>query len=168
MIFGDGRSPKSKYWVEESQEILKLLKDNLQVIENQQNQYANRHREERTFQVNDLVYLRLQPYKQTSLKKNGAEKLKPRYYGPYKIVQKIGEVAYELELPEGSKIHNVFHVSCLKINIGKKIVTSEILPPLDDGGHLTLVLENILEDKGKEIEKQNYKRILSTMEGSTK
>ena len=69
-------------------------------------------------QVDDLVYLRLHPYKQTSLKNNGPEKIKPRYYGPYKVIQKIGEVAYELELPEGSKIHNVFHVSCLKKAIG--------------------------------------------------
>ena len=56
------------------------------------------------------MYLSLQPYKQTSLKRNGAEKLNPRYYGPYKVIQKIGEVAYESELLEGSKIHNVFHV----------------------------------------------------------
>ena len=58
MIFGDSRAPKSKYWVEESQEILNRLKDNLQVAQNQQKQYVNRHREERTFQVNYLVYLR--------------------------------------------------------------------------------------------------------------
>ena len=60
MIFGNIRAPKAKYWVEESQEILNLLKDNLQVAQNQQKQYADRHREERTFQINDLVYLRLQ------------------------------------------------------------------------------------------------------------
>ena len=47
--------------MEEIQEILKLLKDNLQVSQNQQKQYADKHREERTFQVDDLVYLRLQP-----------------------------------------------------------------------------------------------------------
>ena len=64
MVFGDSRAPKAKYWVEESQEILKLLKDNLQVAQNQQKKYADKHREERTFQVDDLVYLRLHPYKQ--------------------------------------------------------------------------------------------------------
>ena len=111
---------------------IKLLKDNLQVAQNQQKQYADKHREERTFQVDDLVYLRLQPYKQTSLKRNGAEKLKPRYYGPYKVIQKIGEVTYELELLEGSKIHNVLHVSCLKKDIVQKIVISDTVPPLDD------------------------------------
>ena len=108
------------------------MKDNLQVAQNQQKQYADKHREERTFQVDDLVYLRLQPYKQTSLKRNGAEKLKPRNYGPYKVIQKIGEVGYELKLSEGSKIHNVFHVSCLNKSIGQKIVISNTLHPLDD------------------------------------
>ena len=42
MIFGDNRDPKAKYWVEESQEILKLLKDNLQVAQNQQKQYVDK------------------------------------------------------------------------------------------------------------------------------
>ena len=81
------------------------MKDNLQVSQNQQKQYEYRHREERTFQVNDLVYFRFHPYKHTSLKNNGAKKIKPRYYGPYKVIRKIGQVAYELELLEGSKIH---------------------------------------------------------------
>ena len=63
MIFGDSRAPKYKYWVEESQEILNLLKDNLQVTQNKQKQYVDIHREERNFQVNDLVYFRLHPYK---------------------------------------------------------------------------------------------------------
>ena len=49
MIFCDSTDPKYKYWVEESQEILNLLKGNLQVAQNQQKQYANKHREERTF-----------------------------------------------------------------------------------------------------------------------
>ena len=44
-----------------------------------------------------------QPHKQASLKNNGVENLKPKYYGPYKVIWKIGEIAYELELSEGSK-----------------------------------------------------------------
>ena len=71
MIFCDSRAPKDKYWVEKIQEILKLLKDNLEVAQNQQKQYVDKHREEMTFHVNDLVYLRFHPYKQTSLKRNG-------------------------------------------------------------------------------------------------
>ena len=92
------------------------------------------HRVERSFEVGDFVYLRLQPYRQSSLKKKGAEKLQPRFYGPYKIIRKVEEVAYELELPPESKIHNVFHVSNLKKVVGQQIVTSSELPPLDDEG----------------------------------
>ena len=160
MIFGDSRAPKAKDWVEESQEILKLLKDNLQVAQNQQKQYADKHREERTFQVDDLVYFRLHPYKQTSLKRNGAEKLKPRYYGPYKVIRKIGEVAYELELPEGSKIHNVFHVSCFKKYISQQIVISDTLPHLDDEGQLTLISEKVLKTRERRLRSRTIKEYL--------
>jgi hypothetical protein len=75
------------------------------------------------FKVVDLVFLRIQTYRQSYLKKSGAKKLKPRFYVPYKIMHRVGEVSYELELPEGSKIHNVFHVSCLKMTVGQFIST---------------------------------------------
>ena len=101
--------------------------------------------------VGDCVYLRLQPYQQSSLKKKGAEKLKPRFYGPYKIIQKVGEIAYELELPAESKIYNVFHVSNLKKAVGQQIVTSFELPPLDDEGQLILIPEHILEVRERKL-----------------
>ena len=65
-----------------------------------------------------MVYLHLQPYKKYTLKEKGDEKLKPNFYGPYRVICRVGEVAYELELPIGSRIHNIFHVSCLKKAIG--------------------------------------------------
>ena len=66
-----------------------------------------------------MVYLQLQPHQKSSLKQKGVEKLKPRFYGPYKVIRRIGQIAYELELPQGSKIHNVFHVSCLNKALGQ-------------------------------------------------
>ena len=118
MAFGESRAPKAKDWIQESQDILKAFKDNLVMAQTQQKTYADKHRVECSFEIGDMVYLRLQPYRQSSLKKSGAEKLRPRFYGPYRVTRRIGEVAYELELPASSKIHNVFHVSCLKKALG--------------------------------------------------
>jgi hypothetical protein len=103
----------------------------LQSAQNQQKIYADRHRVECSFEVGDLVFLRLQPYQQSSLKRSGAEKLKPKFYGPYRVIRRIGE---ELEILEGSKIHNVFHVSCLKKAVGQQVSISKELPPLDEEG----------------------------------
>ena len=57
LAFGDSKAPKAKYWVQGSQDILKVLKENLQEAHNQQKLYTNRHRIERSFEVGDLVYL---------------------------------------------------------------------------------------------------------------
>lgn len=55
IVFGGSRAPKAKDWILESQDILKALKDNLQVAQNQQNMYADRHRVKRHFEEGDLV-----------------------------------------------------------------------------------------------------------------
>jgi hypothetical protein len=79
-----------------------------------------------------MVYLRLHPYRHASIKKSGAEKLQPHFFGPYRVSRRVGAVAYELDLLEGRKIHNVFHVSCLKRAIGKYITPIEEFPPMDE------------------------------------
>jgi len=102
VMFGDSKAPWSKDWIQESQDILRSLKDNMRTTKNKQKIYANWGCTERQFEVGDLVYLRFQPYKQSTLKQKGAEKVKPRFYGPYRVTRRVGEVAYELELPPGS------------------------------------------------------------------
>jgi hypothetical protein len=137
------------------------LKDHLQRAWNQQKVQADKHRVERTFEVGDLVYLRLQSYRHASIKRSGVEKLQLRFFGPYRINKKVGVVAYELELPQGSRIHNVFHVSCLKRAIGQHITPLEVLPPLDEEGQLVLVPEEILEVQEKKLWRRSIKEYLT-------
>ncbi|MCI40988.1 hypothetical protein A2U01_0062221, partial [Trifolium medium] len=70
------------------------------------------------FTVGDYVFVKLRPYKQHSVVGKRIHKLSKRFFGPFKILKAIGEVAFELELPPTSKIHPVFHVSKLKPCLG--------------------------------------------------
>ena len=59
-------------------------------------------------------------------------KLSPKYYGPDKVLQKIGTTIYKLELLASSQVHPIFHVSCLKKVIGDKLLVQTILLELDE------------------------------------
>jgi hypothetical protein len=91
-------------------------------------QYVDNKSSFRQFAVGDSVYLKLQPYIQTSLATRSSNKLSFRYFGPFKITDKIGSVAYKLALPDSSSIHPVFHVSQLKKAIAASHQVSTELP----------------------------------------
>jgi hypothetical protein len=99
----------------------------------------------------DQVFLHLQPYKQTSLKDKIHQKLAPKFYGPYKIIQHIGQVAYKLALPTHSKIHPVFHVSCLKKVVGSNCKVQTNLPELDEEGSIWLQLKVVLDTREHQL-----------------
>jgi hypothetical protein len=98
----------------EVEENIKMVRENLKIAQSRQRSYADTRRRELSFEVGDFVYLKMSPIK--GVRRFGVKgKLAPRYVGPYQILAKRGEVAFQLSLPEDlSAVHDVFHVSQLK------------------------------------------------------
>ncbi|GKC85727.1 putative reverse transcriptase domain-containing protein [Tanacetum coccineum] len=100
--------------VQETTEWIIQIKQRIQTARDRQKSYADLKRKPMEFQVGDKVMLKVSPWKGVvRFGKRG--KLNPRYVGPFKVLKKVGAVAYKLELPqELSRVHNTFHVSNLK------------------------------------------------------
>ncbi|GJT71990.1 putative reverse transcriptase domain-containing protein [Tanacetum coccineum] len=100
--------------IHETTEKIVQIKSRIQAARDRQRSYANIRRKPLEFQVGDKVMLKVSPWKGVvRFRKRG--KLNPRYVGPFKVIERIGTVAYKLELPQQlSRVHNAFHVSNLK------------------------------------------------------
>ncbi|GJZ64832.1 hypothetical protein Tco_0621528 [Tanacetum coccineum] len=100
--------------VQETTEKITQIKQRIQAARDQQKSYADLKRKPMKFQVGDRVMLKVSPWKGV-VRFGKWGKLNPRYVGPFKVLEKVGSVAYKLELPqELSRVHNTFHVSNLK------------------------------------------------------
>jgi hypothetical protein len=100
--------------LQEAEKQVHIVRENLQVAQSRQKSYADHRRRELNFEVGDFVYLKVLPMRGLHrFKVRG--KLAPRFIGSFKILEKKGEVAYQLELPpQLSDVHDVFYVSQLK------------------------------------------------------
>nr|GEY61409.1 putative reverse transcriptase domain-containing protein [Tanacetum cinerariifolium] len=124
----------------------------MQATRDRQKSYADLKRKPMEFQVRDKVMLKVSPWKGVvRFGKRG--KLNPRYVGPFKVLEKIGKVAYKLEIPEElSRVHNTFHVSNLK----KCHADEPLVVPLDglqfdDKLHFVEELVEIVDRKVKQL-----------------
>jgi hypothetical protein len=68
-----------------------------------------------------------------SLDVKGKGKLGPKFLGPFKVLDKVGTIAYRLELPAGTKLHDIFHVGLLKSFRGEPPSVPGTLPPICHG-----------------------------------
>lgn len=102
------------------------LKFHLQRAQDRMKYYSDQHRTDRVFVEGDWVWLKLQPYKQSSVQLRRNQKLSFKYFGPFQILAKVGKVAYKLKLPNESQIHDVFHVSQLKSFHGQLPIATHV------------------------------------------
>lgn len=132
--FGSSHTPVHhiEQLLQERDGILDEIQFNLVRAQQIMKHYADTKRCELSFDEGNLVFLKLQPYRQKSLAARPNAKLAPRFFGPYMVKQKVGKVAYLLDLPPSSQIHPVFHVSQPKPARGFT-VPFDIPPPVTKG-----------------------------------
>jgi hypothetical protein len=111
-----------------------MVRENLRVTQSRQKSYADHRRRELSCEVGDFVYLMVSPMRGLHHFKVRC-KLAPRFIGPFKILEKRGEVAHQLELPpQLSDVHDVFHVSQLKkyLHVPEEQIPMEDLDAKED------------------------------------
>nr|GEY27248.1 reverse transcriptase domain-containing protein [Tanacetum cinerariifolium] len=141
--------------IQETTEKIIQIKQRMQAARDRQKSYADLKRKSIEFQIRDRVMLMVSPWKGVvCFGKRG--KLNPKYVGPFKVLDKVGTVAYKLKLPqELSRVHNMFHVSNLK-----KCHADEPLPldglHFDDKLHF---VEEPIEIVDREVKRLKKSRI---------
>ncbi|GJX23672.1 putative reverse transcriptase domain-containing protein [Tanacetum coccineum] len=144
--------------IHETTEKIVQIKSRIQAARDRQKSYADVRRKPLEFQVGDKVMLKVSPWKGV-IRFGKRGKLNPRYIRPFKIIAKVGTVAYRLELPEKlSRVHSMFHVSKLK----KCMADEPLAIPLDEiqvDDKLNFIEEPV-EVMDREVKRLKQSRIL--------
>ncbi|GKD60215.1 putative reverse transcriptase domain-containing protein [Tanacetum coccineum] len=143
--------------IRDTTEKIVQIKNRLLTARSRQKSYTDKRAKPLEFEVGDMVLLKVSPWK-GAVRFGKRGKLSPRYIGPFKILARIGLVAYMLELPEELKgIHSTFHVSNLK----KCLAEGDIVVPIeeiqvDDKLHM---IEEPVEFVDREVKRLKQSRI---------
>jgi ribosomal protein L21E len=145
-------------WLTDRNNMSALIHHHLLRAQQRMKHQADLHRSERIFTVGDWVFLKLQPYVQQSVMTRANRKLSFKFYGPFQVLQRVGSVAYKLDLPSTSMIHPVVHVSQLKKALAPAEKVQASLPTLDsEFGPLAVphrILERRLRQRGAKLIEQ--------------
>jgi len=142
-------------YVQETTERIRVLKLNMKEAQDRQRSYADKRRRELEFEVGDRVYLKMAMLRGPN-RSISETKLSPRYMGPFRIVERVGPVAYRLELPDVMRaFHKVFHVSMLRKCLHKD---DEVLAKIPEDLQPNMTLEarpvRVLERRIKELRRK--------------
>lgn len=146
-LIGSSRIEAVDTLLSSRQDILTILTKKLLKAQERMKHYADKKRRDITFNIGDFVYVKLRPYRQQSITGTTYSKLSKRYYGPYQIIDKMGPVAFKLQLPPNTKTHLVFHCSLLKPHKGPLHNSADQLPPEAFGNQPLIQPLTLLESK---------------------
>jgi hypothetical protein len=130
---GTSPLPAVDQMITERDQFFAEIRDRLVFAQQQHKRHYDMKHREICFEVGQWAWLRLQHRQAATMVDTLNKKLAPRFYGPYEVTEKIGDVAYRLKLPARARIHDVFHVSMLKPYQGAPPSSPPALPELHHG-----------------------------------
>ena len=137
-------------WLTTRDAMIQSLTKKLLKAQQRMKEIMDKQRREVQFTKGDWVLVKLRPCRQSTASGGQYSKLAKRFYDPFQIVQRIGPVAYKLDLPSTSRIHPVFHWSLLR-PYHSSLTTTETpipLPNADEDNQPLLTPLTILDKSG--------------------
>ncbi|MCO5584711.1 hypothetical protein L7F22_038643 [Adiantum nelumboides] len=150
-----------KDFLEDMNDMLKAARESIQGTQERAKTYANKARSKVIFEKGDFMFLKVSA-KSKTMKTGKCDKFSPRYCGPFKVLKKIGDVAYKLELPKSAQVHLVFHVNKLKKSVHglENVVSPDILVELIEPPKIPHEPERILGYRDRHTRHKIYQEVL--------